>query len=105
MIDWADYEAFIWIRDNVNSDYKLAVLDPWKATAFTAITQKPIYSRIHEYPKDSDKAATKFLEEGCSDSNFLTANRISIVYTLGKCTNPELQEVRKNVYLLKLPAK
>lgn len=105
MIDQEDYAAFIWIRDNVGPQYRLAVLDPWKATAFSAIAQKPVYSRIHEYPKDTDKAASKFLDEGCSDNNFLTANRISIVYTTAKNTNPDLQEVRKNVYLLKSPAR
>ena len=40
MIDSYDYEAFTWIGENVSDDYGKAVLDPWKATAFAAITEK-----------------------------------------------------------------
>jgi len=31
----------------------------------------------------------------------LRKNRISIIYTRGKCRNPDLTEVRENIYLLK----
>jgi len=101
MIDGQDYEAFTWIRDNVNEDYDRAILDPWKATAFTAITRKKIYTRIHAYPNPSDMEAYEFLRGGCTDTTFLTDNDISIVYTPESCNNPDLVEVRKNVYLLK----
>lgn len=101
MIDQTDYAAFTWIRDNVPSDYSLAVLDPWKATAFTAITQKAVYTKIHEYPKPSDMAAYKFLREGSTDTDFLVANKIAIVYTRERVTNPALTRVRENVYLYK----
>jgi len=101
MIDKEDYEAFVWIQDNVKEGYEKAILDPWKATAFTAITEKYIYSRIHAYPKPKDKEAYEFLRGGCTDTAFMTENGISIVYTRGKCDNPNLVEVRKNVYLLK----
>jgi len=89
-----------WIRDNVNENYEKAILDPWKATAFTAITQKTIYTRIHEYPKPSDIKAYEFLRGGCTDTAFLRENEISIIYSQWSCNNPDLEEVRKNVYLL-----
>jgi len=100
MIDEEDYQAFVWIRDNVNENYDKAILDPWKATAFTAITQKNIYTRIHAYPKSSDTEAYKFLRGGCTDTAFLTQNGISIVYSQEECNNPDLVEVRENIYLL-----
>jgi len=102
MIDSEDYQAFVWIRDNVSENYEKAILDPWKATAFTAITQKNVYTRIHAYPEPTDIKAYEFLEGGCTDTAFLTENGISIVYSRSSCNNPDLEEVRKNVYLVKV---
>jgi len=101
MIGAQDYEAFIWIRDNVDERYDMAILDPWKATAFTAITGKYIYTRIHIAPRGKDKVARDFLASGCEDTDFLKENGITIVYKQEPCSNPDLVEVRKNVYLLK----
>ena len=100
MIDEADYQAFVWVRDNVDNDYKKAILDPWKATAFSAVTGKNIYTRIHSYPKASDEKALEFLDKGCGDTAFLRENNISIIYTRGECQNPDLTEVSENIYLL-----
>lgn len=101
MIDEQDYQAFVWIRDNVNESYHKAILNPLKGIAFNAITQKDVYSAIKGYRKPSDEEAYKFLYDGCSDTDFLKENGISIVYTRWDCHNPSLIEVRKNVYLLK----
>ena len=101
MLDKQDYETFRWIEDNVGADYGKAILDPWKATAFTAITGKTVYTKIHTNPTPKDEEAYDFLRGGCSDIAFLTENDISIVYNPGSCSNPDLVEVRKNVYLLK----
>jgi hypothetical protein len=101
MINGEDYEAFVWIRDNLGTDYKKAVLDPWKATAFNAITQKAAYTRIHAYPKPSDLYVYNFLEGGSTNTTFLKENGITFIYTLKPVTNPDLTEVRKFVYTLK----
>ena len=101
MIDEEDYEAFVWIKDNVGKGYDKAILDPWKATAFAAITGKEIYTRIHDYPTAKDEGAYTFLEDGCTSTNFLRKTGVSIVYSRVGCDNPDLVEVRKNVYLLK----
>ena len=69
--------------------------------AFLAITGKDIYSRIHAYPTDKDERAYTFLNNGCTDTAFLRENGISIVYSQQGCNNPDLVEVRENVYLLK----
>jgi len=100
MIDTRDYEAFVWIRKNTGDEYDKAILDPWKGTAFTAISGKKVYSRIGAAPRKSDMRAYRFLQEGCSDTAFLKQNGISIVYTVWECNNPDLVEVKKNVYLL-----
>ena len=93
--------ALDWIKENVDSSYSKAVLEPWKATAFTAITGKYIYSRIGEYPTPTDMAAYNFLGGGCRDSSFMKNSGISIVYTREPVHNADLIEVRKYVYLLK----
>jgi len=100
LIDKQDYEAFVWIKDNVSDEYEKAILDPWKATAFTAVTGKQVYTRIHFERKPRDEQAYAFLRSGCSDTAFLTKNGISIVYTRSSCQNPDLVEVREDVYLL-----
>ena len=101
MIDKEDYQAFVWIKENVEKDYDKAILEPWKATVFTAITGKYVYTRTHAFPTPKDEEASRFLEEGCIDTNFLRENGISILYHRGECQNPDLTEVRENVYLLK----
>jgi len=112
MIDEQDYQAFVWIRDNVSEDYNRAIVDPWKATAFTALTGKYVYTRIHAYPKDTDEEAYAFLKQGSTDTTFLTEKGISIIYTrvyngvqdlnteYGS-SNPDLVQIADNIYLLK----
>jgi len=112
MIDEADYEAFVYIRDNVDASYERVLLDPWKATAFTAITEKHVYTRIHMAPRARDNVAYDFLRNGSTNTTFLRENGVSVIYTrvyegaqnrnieYGS-NNPDLVEVRKNIYLLK----
>jgi hypothetical protein len=100
MINKQDYEAFVWIGNNVGEGYNKAILDPWKATSFSAITQKNVYTRIHARPEPSDQEAAQFLKGGCTDTDFLRENGISIVYTRESCSNPDLVEIREWVYIL-----
>jgi len=100
MIDEKDYEAFIWIRENVGDEYEKGILDPWKATAFAAITGKTGWARIVSYPHAGSERAYEFLENGCTDTALLKEKGISIVYTQGECYNPDLVKVRENIYLL-----
>ncbi|MEE8413211.1 MAG: hypothetical protein V3R96_01535 [Dehalococcoidales bacterium] len=110
MIDEEDYQAFAWIEENIDSSYGRAILDPWKATAFSAITGKPAYTRIHSYPRKKDKKAYEFLSGGSANTTFLRENGISIVYNRVydglngnieyEINNPDLIEVTKGVYLL-----
>ncbi|MDD4877073.1 MAG: hypothetical protein PHQ86_08115 [Dehalococcoidales bacterium] len=106
MIDKTDYEAFIWIKNNTDTSHQKAILDPWKATAFTAITDKYVYTRIHTSPQPIDSQTYDFLEGGCKDTAFLLENGISLIYTriadiVFTPDNPDLVEIRENVFLLK----
>jgi hypothetical protein len=101
MIDNTDYQAFVWIRDNLDSSYKKAILDPWEGAPFTAITGKNVYTWIDERPDKNDRVAYAFLSDGCKDTNFLKKNGISIIYTREACDNPNLVEVAKYIYVLK----
>lgn len=104
MIDDKDYQAFVWIDENLDENYDKVLLDPWKATAFTAITGRSIYTRIHAFPTPIDEEVYDFLEGGCQDTAFLRENGISVIYTEEECRNPDLTEVRENIYLLKTGA-
>ena len=101
MISEQDYEAFVWIKENVGEGYEKAILDPWKATAFTAIAGKKVYGRTQRYPGKRAERATEFLEERCQDTEFLRENGITIVYYLFACDNSDLIELRPHVYILK----
>jgi len=102
MIDTKDYNAFVWLAQNVDESYDKAILEPWKATAFTAVTGRKVYTKILMTPREKDRKAHRFLEQGCTDTDFLRKNGISIVYTRRGCKNPDLVEVRKYVYLLEV---
>lgn len=101
MIDDADYQTFVWIKENVGDSYRKAILDPWKATPFAVITGKYVFTRIHVGPDETTQRADDFLASGCTDTKFLKDNGISIVCTDKECRNPDLTRVRDNVYLLK----
>jgi hypothetical protein len=112
MIDRTDYEAFVWIKNNVPAADQKAMLDPWKGTAFTAVTGKYVYTKIHVTAYNGDLAVYEILKNGCKDTDFLRKNGISIVYTrvddfnTGETfdytvSNPDLIELRKDIYILK----
>jgi hypothetical protein len=111
MIDDKDYHSFVWVSENLKENYDRAILDPWKATAFTAITGKKVYTRIHFITGEKDLEAYDFINGGASDSSFLRNNGLSIVYTRVSGSaedfaieytgrNPDLVEVSENIYVL-----
>ncbi|MGA2158538.1 MAG: hypothetical protein ABSG90_04905 [Dehalococcoidia bacterium] len=99
MIDDEDYRAFTWIKDNIGQDYRMAIVDPWKATAFTAITEKNALHRIWLNQEPVDDIIYRFLNNGCVDAKFLMANRVSFINNRSECLNADLVEVRENIYI------
>ncbi len=103
IISQDEYDDFQWIRENLNSTYERAILDPWKAVAFTPVTGKMVFYAIPQGP--GDDMGTKinqinaFFAGGCTDTAFLVSNEIDIVYTHGICNNPDLVGVRNGVYI------
>jgi hypothetical protein len=99
MIEDVDYRAFTWIRDNIGDDYSKSLLDPWKATAYAAITGNTVTSRVFLHPEQLDLRIYDILEQGCTDTGFLRDNGIGIIYSQSNCRNEDLALVRKDVYL------
>lgn len=99
IIDEEDYGAFAWARDNLELDGK-ALLDPWKAVAFSAVTRIPAARMIYTKREPVDDRVDAFLRDGCLDSAVLRDNGISLVYNRYACDNADLINVKENVYLV-----
>jgi hypothetical protein len=99
MMDEGDYNAFTWIKDNISDAHDMVVLDPWKATAFTAITYKNVYERIFPAQEPMDDMVYNFLHSKCRDTHFLEYEDINIIYNPDDCNNTDLINIRENVYL------
>ena len=59
MINEEEYRAFVWVKENVGEEYDKAVLDPWQATPFAAITGKTVYTWVHTAPTAVDEAVSR----------------------------------------------
>jgi hypothetical protein len=103
MINEQEYQSFVWIRENVDASYQKAILDPWKATAFTGITGKYVLTKIGEAPTGKDVEVIDYLNGGCKDTSYLIDNGVSLVFSPVKVENDDLIEVHPEVYLLKPP--
>jgi hypothetical protein len=99
MIDDEDYRSFTWIKDHVSGDYGSAMVDPWKATAFVAVTGKKVPRRIWFNQEPVDDRIYNFINDGCPDTAFLRYNRTSFIYSRLTCGNRDLIEVSANIYI------
>jgi hypothetical protein len=98
MVDKMDVEGFEWMRANIGSNNKPVLLDPWQATAFTAITQEFSLRRIFGQRQAADDKINRYLENSCSDSNVLNDNLISFVYNRLDCNNTDLIKIKDSIY-------
>jgi len=82
-----------------NHTYDRGVVDPFKASPFSAITGLYIVSSsMHPlYRFGLHNEMEKFLQDKCVDTGFLDTYKISIIY--GDCNNSNLTMIHKNVYL------
>jgi len=96
IINENEYSDFMYIRENLNGK---AVLDPWKAIAFTPIAEREIYSRIPPGPNEiylnRNEEVFSFFNQSCSNLTFLEENNIKIVY--GECKG--LRKVKNNIFV------
>ena len=100
MINHQEAEDFQWIEENGPNCYDTAILDPWKATAFTAITGRNAYVKIHHGPGAKAQLAYNFLAQGASDTSFLQSNGITLVYSLQEVNNENLEQISEGIYVL-----
>ncbi|MDE1767106.1 MAG: glycosyltransferase family 39 protein [Thaumarchaeota archaeon] len=104
LITQQDYLNFLWIRANYPSS-SIAIMNPYTARAFTPITGMRVYA-VEPFgpsaaytPLLSNESA--FFAQNCSDTSFLRANNISIVYTdNATCVNSNLTLVHNGTYVL-----
>ncbi|MDG6229807.1 MAG: hypothetical protein QCH96_07565, partial [Candidatus Thermoplasmatota archaeon] len=108
LIDERDYDAFTWIEENIGAYrtpttlYDKGAVDPFKASAFSAITRLSIVSStMHPIPgyKHHQKVSI-FLSGCCADESFLDQFAVSVVYTRGCVTNENLTKIYPDVYIL-----
>ena len=78
----------------------IEVIDPIDGEPFVVIKALEGEYRTREAFQDARQYSIQGLEKGCSDTAFLMAKNISIVYTEKECLNPDLMEVNERVYLL-----
>lgn len=105
MISEEDYEAFVWIEDNidsfrdVNHSYNRGAVHPFKASPFSAVTGLYIVSsNMHPiYGINLHTKMEKFLRDKCVDTGFLDSYKIGVIY--GDCDNDNLTIIHPNVYL------
>jgi hypothetical protein len=100
MIDSSDYKSFGWIGKNLGREYKLALLDPWEATSFSAVAQKYTVRRIFQQREPIDNSIDSFLKNGCQDSTVLRDTGVDIIYNRYDCNNADLNKVKDRVYVL-----
>ena len=102
IIDKREYEDFIFIKENLKGK---AIIDPWKAIAFVAIAEKPVYISVSAGPsKKFQERAPKvyeFFKNKCRNTSFLIENNITIVYSYVPCENKDLIKIRERIYVLR----
>lgn len=106
LINETEYETFNWIKNNMDNYennmniIERGVIDPYKASPFSAITRLYIVSStmhpIEGY--ENRELVNSFLNEDCTDTSFLDEFNISIIYAK-KCFNQNLTEIYPNVYI------
>jgi hypothetical protein len=104
IIDETDYENFLWIK-NFSSKEDIVLCDPWKARAFAPIAERTVYAVVPFGPTEKyinlTQNANEFLENNCRNTTFLLDNNISIIYTRGyQCHNPDLKQVKDDIYVI-----
>jgi hypothetical protein len=98
-----DYQNFLFIKAHFNNN-DIAIMDPYIARAYTPITGMRVYS-VEPFGPSSSYApllssTDAFFTGNCTNTAFLRANNISIVYTNMTCQNSDLVRVNNDTYAL-----
>jgi len=100
IINTEDFRAFNWIKNNLVKKPGSALLDPWKANAFVALTDIYVVRNIYLSTEPEDLQIYKFLSDGCRDNTLIKDNDVSIIYNENECHNTDLIKINNNVYIV-----
>lgn len=80
IVNETEFQGFLSYQDKEGSR---AVLDPWKAIAFSPLAKKEVYSRVPPGPNpiylERNKEIFEFFNQSCSNKTFLKENEIDLV--------------------------
>jgi len=101
IIDVSTYHDYVWIREELPQS-SIALMYPYTAWAFVPITGKYVYT-AQAYPWGLEKweEITKFLTAGGTDTSYLVERNVDLIYSPFPLNNPDLVEVRDDVYILR----
>ena len=101
IIDVKTYYDFVWVGERLEQ-YSTALLVPDVAWAFVPVSGKFSYT-AQASPFGQEKMAQimQFLASGARDTSWLIERNIDIVYSQFPLHNPDLIEIRDNVYILR----
>ncbi|MBI2836466.1 MAG: hypothetical protein HYX85_02090 [Chloroflexi bacterium] len=96
------FADMVWIKQNVGSEYRRAVVDPPFGLAFAALAGRPVYvgESVQVFDPGRIKQVNDFLRGAAADTKWMKERGIDMVYTWRPVNNPELVKVRERVYLL-----
>lgn len=104
VIDKADYESFLWIKDNTEKDV-IVLIDPWKARALPTVAERQVYAVLPFGPNEQQmkivNQVNNFFKQNCTDTEFLLQTNASLVYSTTECQNDNLIKVRDSIYSLR----
>ncbi|MBI2852014.1 MAG: hypothetical protein HYX84_02760 [Chloroflexi bacterium] len=96
------YEDMVWIKQNVSSEHRRAVVDPSFGLAFAPLAGRSVYvgESVQVFNGRRLREANDFLSAGAADTKWMKERGIDMVYTWRPVNNPDLVKVRERVYLL-----
>jgi hypothetical protein len=105
MITENDYKTFDWIHDHIddyrdaNHSYERAVVHPYKASPFSAVTGLYIICSTMNpiYGYDLHPQMELFLSQGCTNTAFLDKYKLTVLYC--QATNTNLTKIHDQVYI------
>jgi len=103
IMDKQEYGDYLWIKENLGDIQGKSVIEPWEARAYVPVTGRNVYSYIPLGPSElcekRNREISEFFDNNGENSTFLMVNNISIVYHKEDIMNPDLVEVKPNIYL------
>ncbi len=107
LISESEFEDFSWLNDEIktlqaqNISLEKGLIDPYKASPFSAVTSLYIISSsMHPiYGINQSKQVQDFFIKSCTNQSFLNQYDIDVVYSTN-CINENLTNIYDNIYLV-----